>query len=94
MDENNIPNACSAMTSRQMLASRLRDISNHVSVLDRCVLCRAADELNSMDQATPAWVFIMFRLLSMWDGKTIDPKAMDELINAAKNYEQGDANHV
>lgn len=75
---------CSSLTTRQMLASQLREMSLHVSDYDRCTLCKAADELGKIEQAAPAWVLTLFKLASIWDGKTIDQNELKELIKSAE----------
>lgn len=79
---------CSSLTTRQMLASQLRDMSFHVSDYDRCTLCKAAEELSKIEQATHAWVFTLFKLASMWDGKTIDPNELKELIKSTEKEQE------
>lgn len=68
---------CSSLTPRQMLAAQLREMSHHVSDIDRCILCKAAEELDKPENSSMSWAFplLALALAGGCDGFDIDPDA-------------------
>lgn len=75
---------CSSLTPRQMLAARLRDISYHVSDMDKCTLCKAADELDKKPEKFGTdWAFPLLALALSFGYENIDLEKIIECFDAS-----------